>query len=241
MGKARIAEHLQPVGMTLARQQLRRTFVHAFGMLAAQEAAMVEKELQQDQVLGAELSAQEEISAQATVDVLDDRTGANNAVSQVVHGSLKVVKLVAELLAQRRFFLPTERLVLVEGLEIEHFADDGHGNRKLGGEVGQVLVKLGRESQELLAMVFQEAAHGAEAMRAKRFASLEFGEDEAEVALIAAGAATGNSLDQMEKDHIIKVLKETGGNKKKAAEILGIERRTLYNKAKRLGIDFGSI
>ena len=25
------------------------------------------------------------------------------------------------------------------------------------------------------------------------------------------------------------------------AEILGIERRTLYNKAKRLGIDFGSL
>jgi DNA-binding NtrC family response regulator len=51
----------------------------------------------------------------------------------------------------------------------------------------------------------------------------------------------GSSLDAMEREHIIKILKETGGNKKKAAEILGIERRTLYNKAKRLGIDFGSI
>src|SRR3989475_12562228 len=49
------------------------------------------------------------------------------------------------------------------------------------------------------------------------------------------------SLDAMERQHIIKILKETGGNKKKAAEILGIERRTLYYKAKRLGIDFGSI
>src|SRR3989449_4256908 len=49
------------------------------------------------------------------------------------------------------------------------------------------------------------------------------------------------SLDAMERQHIIKILKETGGNKKKAAEILGIERRTLYNKAKRLGIDFASI
>jgi DNA-binding NtrC family response regulator len=49
------------------------------------------------------------------------------------------------------------------------------------------------------------------------------------------------SLDSMEKEHIIKILRETGGNKKKAAEILGIERRTLYNKAKRLGIDFSRI
>jgi len=73
---------------------------------------------------------------------------------------------------------------------------------------------------------------------------LEFGDSgEAgeEVAAVAPAGVSGNSLDQMEKDHIIKVLKETGGNKKKAAEILGIERRTLYNKAKRLGIDFGTI
>ena len=52
-------------------------------------------------------------------------------------------------------------------------------------------------------------------------------------------ADPGNSLEDMEREHIIRVLKETQGNKKKAAEILGIERRTLYNKAKRLGIDLG--
>jgi two-component system, NtrC family, response regulator AtoC len=71
---------------------------------------------------------------------------------------------------------------------------------------------------------------------------LEFGdEDGAAADLPVSQGASNGSLDQMEKDHIIKVLKETGGNKKKAAEILGIERRTLYNKAKRLGIDFRSI
>jgi len=74
---------------------------------------------------------------------------------------------------------------------------------------------------------------------------LDFGETEDDTAFGAADAAhsgtANSSLDQMEKDHIIKVLKETGGNKKRAAQILGIERRTLYNKAKRLGIDFESI
>ena len=70
---------------------------------------------------------------------------------------------------------------------------------------------------------------------------LEFGEEDPGMSGVSAADAAGGSLDRMEKDHIIKVLKETGGNKKKAAEILGIERRTLYNKAKRLGIDFGAI
>jgi two-component system, NtrC family, response regulator AtoC len=71
---------------------------------------------------------------------------------------------------------------------------------------------------------------------------LEIGDlDDIKAVVGASGGGSIGSLDQMEKDHIIKVLKETGGNKKKAAEILGIERRTLYNKAKRLGIDFSSI
>ncbi len=44
------------------------------------------------------------------------------------------------------------------------------------------------------------------------------------------------SLIEMEKIHIVKVLEETGGNKKKAADILGIDRRTLYRMAARYGI-----
>jgi DNA-binding NtrC family response regulator len=38
------------------------------------------------------------------------------------------------------------------------------------------------------------------------------------------------TLEDMEKNHIIAVLSETGGNQSKAAEILGINRKTLYKK-----------
>jgi transcriptional regulator with GAF, ATPase, and Fis domain len=73
-------------------------------------------------------------------------------------------------------------------------------------------------------------------------AELEFGEETADAPpVVSPPAATSpHSLDEMEREHIIRVLRQTRGNKKKAAEILGIERRTLYNKAKRLGIDFSS-
>ena len=38
------------------------------------------------------------------------------------------------------------------------------------------------------------------------------------------------SLEEIEKNHIIAVLAETGGNQSSAAEILGINRKTLYKK-----------
>jgi DNA-binding NtrC family response regulator len=38
------------------------------------------------------------------------------------------------------------------------------------------------------------------------------------------------SLDQLEKEYIRRILIQTGGNKSKAAEILGLDRKTLYRK-----------
>ena len=72
-------------------------------------------------------------------------------------------------------------------------------------------------------------------------AEIEFGEAPDEDTPPESTPGAGASLDDMEREHIVRVLRETGGNKKKAAEILGIERRTLYNKAKRLGIDLRSV
>jgi DNA-binding NtrC family response regulator len=42
------------------------------------------------------------------------------------------------------------------------------------------------------------------------------------------------TLAEAEEDQIRKVLTATGGNKSRAAQILGIERKTLYRKLERM-------
>ena len=51
-----------------------------------------------------------------------------------------------------------------------------------------------------------------------------------------AAAATGASLEDVEKAAILKTLDEAGGNKSEAARRLGITRRTLHLKLKKYGL-----
>jgi DNA-binding NtrC family response regulator len=54
----------------------------------------------------------------------------------------------------------------------------------------------------------------------------------------SAAPRTGvQSLDDVERNTILQALAECHGNKKKAAELLGIQRPTLYNKIKRYAIE----
>jgi two-component system response regulator AtoC len=49
------------------------------------------------------------------------------------------------------------------------------------------------------------------------------------------------SLKEMERDHIVSILAETGGNYSRAARILGITRMTLHNKVKVYGLEVKKI
>jgi DNA-binding NtrC family response regulator len=45
----------------------------------------------------------------------------------------------------------------------------------------------------------------------------------------------GKRLEDIERVHILRVLEECGGNQSRAAEVLDIDRVTLYHKLKKYG------
>jgi two-component system, NtrC family, response regulator AtoC len=55
---------------------------------------------------------------------------------------------------------------------------------------------------------------------------------------LAAGTQEGDSLSTVERDHILDVLERAGGNKAKAARMLGLDRRSLYRRLESYGIRF---
>jgi DNA-binding NtrC family response regulator len=50
------------------------------------------------------------------------------------------------------------------------------------------------------------------------------------------GEQQGESLAETEMEQIRRVLSVTSGNKSRAAKILGIERKTLYRKLEKMGL-----
>jgi two-component system response regulator HydG len=48
------------------------------------------------------------------------------------------------------------------------------------------------------------------------------------------------SLDEVERRHILRVIKLLDDNKSRAAELLGVDRRTLYRKLERYAAEAGA-
>jgi DNA-binding NtrC family response regulator len=63
----------------------------------------------------------------------------------------------------------------------------------------------------------------------------ELGEEDFILKQTGEPGASGKSLDEVERAHILRVLEECGGNQSRAAEVLDIDRVTLHHKLKRYG------
>jgi transcriptional regulator of acetoin/glycerol metabolism len=44
------------------------------------------------------------------------------------------------------------------------------------------------------------------------------------------------TLDEVRRRHVVKILEACGGNRSEAAKILGVDRKTLYRRLRRWGI-----
>lgn len=72
-------------------------------------------------------------------------------------------------------------------------------------------------------------------VRANQTEPIEEKQKRDDLAFLFAGMP---SLDEVERRYLLYVLDATGGNRSRAAEIIGISRRTIYRMAARFGIEF---
>ena len=117
-----------------------------------------------------------------------------------------------------------------------------------------VLILSGGSERDALAGALRSAGHqvvaardgaaAAEAIGAPGFDALlvDLAWPELELgrlreALAPAKSAEPDSLDAAERRHIALALRHTGGNRRRAAQVLGISRSTLLHKVRKYGLD----
>jgi transcriptional regulator of acetoin/glycerol metabolism len=54
--------------------------------------------------------------------------------------------------------------------------------------------------------------------------------------ILVQPAKKGKRIEDVTRNHILHILKETKGNISEAAKVLGIQRMTLYNKLKKFNV-----
>ncbi|MBI4480914.1 MAG: sigma-54-dependent Fis family transcriptional regulator [Acidobacteria bacterium] len=121
-------------------------------------------------------------------------------------------------------FLATHRERLGKSLRLSEQAMSAAQEYSWPGNVRQLQNLIERLAILHPATVVEENAF-AEALKAL---------DPGPGARVSADARASDSLSGIEEEHIRRVLEATHGNKTRAAEILGIERKTLYRKLERM-------
>lgn len=94
-----------------------------------------------------------------------------------------------------------------------------------------------RELEQVVRRIVIDSGALVDASEAARvLAAMSSGAEVAGSVDLAEESTPLSSLEDVERSHIVSVLRATGGNQTQAAFILGIERNTLARKIKRFGI-----
>ncbi len=126
---------------------------------------------------------------------------------------------------------------------LEHFNQRNRRQVSISGDAVRLLTSMSwpgnvRELENLIERLAIFAATdeiSAEQLERERARRMEIAP-----APESSTATLPGKLETMERQEILRVLRESGGNKSLAARKLGIERKTLYEKARRLAIDLHS-
>src|SRR5208337_4968723 len=114
---------------------------------------MVQEELQQCQVVRAEVSSQEEIAAESAVEVLHQRAGPDRPGGQLSHRGLDLVEPTAKSLLESCVLGPASRVALVARHGPEDLPGQVRGDLELLPEPLQLLVKHASEGQQVVPLV----------------------------------------------------------------------------------------
>jgi len=115
-------------------------------------------------------------------------------------------------------------------------------SRKANGDPGESS-PIGQETNVGQAGASATEAVSVSDVRSEKLASYRDRSDEPDKCLKAArhgsepGQSTSLTLDEIIKQNLIRVLRETRGNRRRTAIVLGISRSTLYRMLQRYGID----
>lgn len=108
---------------------------------------------------------------------------------------------------------------------------------RISAELGRPALRLDEHARERIARAAWRGNVRELSNALERAAILADGEvvrgEDLHVSLTVPADAPGRTMDEIERDVIRRVLEEVGGNRRRAAERLGIGERTLYEKLKR--------
>ncbi|MEM0983717.1 MAG: sigma-54 dependent transcriptional regulator [Planctomycetota bacterium] len=126
---------------------------------------------------------------------------------------------------------------LVEGGQVPRVTDAALMRLTSFGWPGNVR-QLMNVVQNMTVMAVGEAEPGEEVVLDVKHIpdEVQAGEDAEDEGSAGAGSLAGTSLEQIEKRAIRETLQLTGGNRERAAKMLGIGERTLYRKLKEYGL-----
>jgi DNA-binding NtrC family response regulator len=158
-----------------------------------------------------------------------EKAVANGAFREDLYWRLNVIHLHVPPLRERQFDIP---------LLIEHFLT------KIAGKQNQTPLSIAPDALALLTAYswqgnVRELENTIERAVALARGAILTVEDLPErirksasetSAILAAAKAKRLTLDELEREYILEILRESGGNKSRAAEILGLDRKTLYRK-----------